>query len=147
MLQLCLLIFFFTFLFDETCVPSMFLFTSLSMFRNSWLSLYEHVVFFRFSVFPFYVFSVSVLRFSVSVNAYAHAYAHALCSSTSSFKNETSTSTSFSSSSFHFTFFCFFFRLLSISWLVVHVVFFRLSFIHIQKKRNKLMSISVHSSH
>ena len=76
-----------------------------------------------FSVFTFYV-----LRFSVSVNAYAHA----LCSSTSSFKNETSTETS--TSYFHFTFFCFFFRLLSISWLVVHVVFFRLSFIHIQKK-------------
>ena len=84
--------------------------------------------FFRFSVFSVLRFSVSVFRFSVSVNAYAHA----LCSCSSSFKNETSTS--FSSSSFHFTFFCFFFRLLSISWLVVHVVFFRLSFIHIQKK-------------
>ena len=56
MLQLCLLIFFFTFLFDETCLPSMFLFTSLSMFRNSWQSLYEHVVFFPFLRFTFYVF-------------------------------------------------------------------------------------------
>merc|ERR1712018_738082 len=63
MLQLCLLIFFFTFLFDETCLPSMFLFTSLSIFvTHDYLytntSFFSVFPFFRFSVFPFFRFSV-----------------------------------------------------------------------------------------
>ena len=75
-----------------------------------------------FSVFTFYV-----LRFSVSVNAYAHAYAHPHPHSKTKHQRKRQRHI------FTLRFFVFFFRLLSISWLVVHVVFFRLSFILIQK--------------
>ena len=88
-----------------------------------------------FSVFPFFRFTFYVFPFPLMLMhmLYAHAHPH----------SKTKHQRHFHRHLFTLRFFVFFFRLLSISWLVVHVVFS--SFVHPHFKKTKQTHVNFSS--